>query len=62
VEKEKVILAFGEMEIIGLELVMQHAGIHPTELKIVVIVKQAFLDRTTLCPYSTRCLNVNSKG
>jgi hypothetical protein len=50
------------MEIIGLELVMQHAGIHPAELKIVVIAKEAFLDRTTLCPYSIRCLNVNSKG
>jgi len=56
VEKEKVILAFGEMEIIGLELVMQHAGIHPAELKIVVIVKEAFLHRTTLCQ------SVNSKG
>jgi 4-hydroxy-L-threonine phosphate dehydrogenase PdxA len=62
VEKEKVILAFGEMEIIGLELVMQHAGIHAAELKIVVIVKEALLDRTTLCPYSVRCLNVNSQG
>jgi 4-hydroxy-L-threonine phosphate dehydrogenase PdxA len=62
VEKEKVILAFGEMEIIGLELVMQHAGIHSAKLKIVVIVREAFLDRTTLCPYPICCLNDNSKG